>query len=294
MSKNYNLEAENIISENELINKYQSTTTSAEEAHCILLYLWNQYSAFVMQQIQIFFAASLHIDYQDLLQESFLVFHEVLNSFNSNRAQRLSTALLLPLRHCFTVYIARQKGCSRHENTMITHFKALIEENELTGNEDIHRLTTLYNQKYSQNPVTPKSLQKYRDYYLMQDKISFEKCTVNMLPQTSDSTWQNIDNEATYYLVRDYIKKTEGNDRLLLLFLFGFIYSVEIDGCSYSVDQKPHPIGPLRRACFKVFPQLTQYLYENDCIASKQPKALLYFLTHFTIPDIEDPDFIPL
>ena len=68
-------------------------------------------------------------------------------------------------------------------------------------------------------------------------------------------------------------KKTEENDRLLLLFLFGFIYSVEIDGCSYSVDQN---------------------LYENDCIASKQPKVLLYFLTHFTIPDIEDPDFIPL
>ena len=46
----------------------------------------------------------------------------------------------------------------------------------------------------------------------------------------SEPIWQDIEYRATYDIVQNYIEKAEETSRLLLLFLFGFISSIEIDG----------------------------------------------------------------
>ena len=97
-----------------------------------------------------------------------------------------------------------------------------------------------------------------------------------------DSVWQSIDDQTTYTIVKNYIEKKEGNDRLLLLFLFNFISYIEIDGYTYFRNENPHPVKPLRNACMALFPELSKYLYTNDCIPDMRNKTLLRFLRHFT------------
>ena len=53
------------------------------------------------------------------------------------------------------------------------------------------------------------------------------------------------------------------------------------DGHKYSLEKKPHPIKPLRKAYFKFFPELAQYLYENDCIPDTNMNSLFHFLRTF-------------
>lgn len=98
----------------------------------------------------------------------------------------------------------------------------------------------------------------------------------------SDPVWQSIDDQATYTLIKNYIEKKEGNDRLLLLFLFNYISYIEIDGYTYFRNENPHPVKPLRNACLALFPELSRYLYANDYIPDMQDKTLLSFLRHFT------------
>ena len=97
----------------------------------------------------------------------------------------------------------------------------------------------------------------------------------------SEPIWQDIEYRATYAIVQNYIEKVEETSRLLLLFLFGFISSIEIDGHIYSLEKKPHPIKPLRKAYFKFFPELAQYLYENDRIPHTNMNSLFHFLRTF-------------
>ena len=91
-----------------------------------------------------------------------------------------------------------------------------------------------------------------------------------------------IDDQATYTIIKNYIEKKEGNDRLLLLFLFNYISYIEIDGYTYFRNENPHPVKPLRNACLALFPELSRYLYDNACIPDMQDKTLLRFLRHFT------------
>ena len=74
---------------------------------------------------------------------------------------------------------------------------------------------------------------------------------------------------------------TEGNDRLLLFFLFNFISYIEIDGYTYFRNENPHPVKPLRNACLALFPELSRYLYVNDCIPDMRDKTLFLFLQRF-------------
>lgn len=97
-----------------------------------------------------------------------------------------------------------------------------------------------------------------------------------------DSVWHSIDDQATYTIIKNYIEKKEGNDRLLLLFLFNYISYIEIDGYTYFRNENPHPVKPLRNACLALFPELSRYLYDNACIPDMQDKTLLRFLRHFT------------
>ena len=96
-----------------------------------------------------------------------------------------------------------------------------------------------------------------------------------------DSVWQSIDDQTTYTIVKNYIEKKEGNDRLLLLFLFNFISYIEIDGYTYFRNENPHPVKPLRNACLALFPELSRYLYANDCILDMRDKTLFLFLQRF-------------
>lgn len=146
-------------------------------------------------------------------------------------------------------------------------------------------MTALYNKKYSNSPITAKSMRNYRQYYLMQDMVRLDQFPMDILQpanaQSPDSVWQDIDQRTTYAIIQNYIEKAEEGSRPLLLFLFGFAPSVEIEGHLYSVNEKPHPIGPLRKACFKLFPELIKYLYDNDCIPETSMGALMHFLCWF-------------
>ena len=101
--------------------------------------------------------------------------------------------------------------------------------------------------------------------------------------QPLDPIWHDFDIHSMHVLIQDYIaQKAEEDSRPLLLFLFGFTPSVEIEGHLYSVNEKPHPIGPLRKACFRLFPELIKFLYDNDCIPDTDEKSLFEFLCYFT------------
>ena len=57
----------------------------------------------------------------------------------------------------------------------------------------------------------------------------------------SEPIWQDIEYRATYAIVQNYIEKVEETSRLLLLFLFCFISSIEIDGHIYSLEKSRIP-----------------------------------------------------
>lgn len=272
------------ISETELIKKYNSFSAPCEESKSILTYLWNNYQSFIVKQCRQYFSTSSYIDFDDILQTCFITFCEVIQTYDS-KLGKLTTALSRPLQHTFTLYIADAHGFTQHENLMVTRYATILKENDLSGNEDIHLLTALYNKNYGKTPITTKSMMRYRDYYLMQDMVRLDQYPIDIskpnISQSTDSVWQGIADLSTYTTVRNYIQKTEGNDRLLLLFLFGFIPSIEIEGHLYSVHEKPHPIKPLRKAYDRIFPELSRYLYESACIPDTNPKSLMTFLCNF-------------
>ena len=147
-------------------------------------------------------------------------------------------------------------------------------------------MNALYNKKYPKNPLSSKSFKKHLEYYQMRNPVHTDQYTPELLQfavkSESDPVLQNINKQATYAIIKNYIEKKEGNDRLLLLFLFNYISYIEIDGYTYFRNENPHPVKPLRNACLALFPELSRYLYANDCIPDMQDKTLLRFLCCFT------------
>ena len=70
----------------------------------------------------------------------------------------------------------------------------------------------------------------------------------------SEPIWQDIEYRATYAIVQNYIEKAEEASRLLPLFLFGFISSLEIDGHIYSLEKKAASHQASSKSLFQVFP----------------------------------------
>ena len=107
-------------------------------------------------------------------------------------------------------------------------------------------------------------------YCQLQNPVYLDQYSTELLQYAvksdCDSVWQSIDDQAIYTLIKNYIEKKEGNDRLLLLFLLNYISYIEIDGYTYFRNENPHPVKPLRNACLALFPELSRYLYDNDCI----------------------------
>ena len=149
-------------------------------------------------------------------------------------------------------------------------------------------MNALYNKKYPKNPLSSKSFKKHLEYYQLQNPVYLDQYSPELLQYAvksdCDSVWQRIDDQATYTLIKNYIEKKEGNDRLLLLFLFGFTSHVKIEGHTYCRDKNknPHPVIPYRNAYMTIFPKLSRYLYDNACIPDMKEETLLSFLRHFT------------
>ena len=182
--------------------------------------------------------------------------------------------------------MAKEHGSSQYDNLINSRIQKVLSEEDLTGNEDPDHLNALYNKKYPKNPLSSKSFKKHLEYYQLQNPVYLDQYSPELLlyavQSDCDSVWQSIDNQATYTIIKNYIEKKEGNDRLLLLFLFNYISYVEIDGYTYFRNENPHPVKPLRNACLALFPELSRYLYDNACIPDMQDKTLLRFLRHFT------------
>ena len=80
----------------------------------------------------------------------------------------------------------------------------------------------------------------------------------------SEPIWQDIEYRATYAIVQNYIEKVEETSRLLLLFLFGFISSIEIDGHIYSLEKSRIPsslfeklISNFSLSCLSIYMKMT-------------------------------------
>ena len=78
--------------------------------------------------------------------------------------------------------------------------------------------------------------------------------TVLLYCNLFESVWQNIDSCATCYVIENYIERAEGKRSF----------------CSFC--------SVLFLACFRLFPSLAQYLYDNHCIPNAVTKPLLNFL----------------
>ncbi|QNM02162.1 sigma factor [Simiaoa sunii] len=273
------------IPETELIEKFNSPTTSREESSAILAYLLEKYQAFLADQCRRYFSNSTFINFEDILQECALTFIDVLHSYDPKRG-RLTTALVPYLQHTFSDYVAKEHGSSQYDNLINSHIQKVLSEEDLTGNEDPDHLNALYNKKYPKNPLSSKSFKKHLEYYQLQNPVYLDQYSPELLlyavQSDCDSVWHSIDDQATYTIIKNYIEKKEGNDRLLLLFLFNYISYIEIDGYTYFRNENPHPVKPLRNACLALFPELSRYLYDNACIPDMQDKTLLRFLRHFT------------
>ena len=272
------------IPETELIEKFNSPTTSREESSAILAYLWEKYQAFLADQCRRCFSNSTFINFDDILQECALTFIDVLHSYDPERG-RLTTALVPYLQHTFSDYVAKEHGSSQYDNLINSRIQKVLSEEDLTGNEDPDHLNALYNKKYPKNPLSSKSFIKHLEYYQLQNPVYLDQYSPELLlyavKSDYDSVWQSIDDQATYTIIKNYIEKKEGNDRLRLLFLFNFISCVEIDGYIYFRNENPHPVKPLRNACLALFPELSRYLYANDCIPDMRNKTLFLFLQRF-------------
>ncbi len=272
------------IPETELIEKFNSPTTSREESSAILAYLWGKYQAFLADQCRRCFSNSTFINFEDILQECALTFIDVLHSYEPERG-RLTTALVPYLQHTFSDYVAKEHGSSQYDNLINSRIQKVLSEEDLTGNEDPDHLNALYNKKYPKNPLSSKSFKKHLEYYQLQNPVYLDQYSPELLPYAvksdCDSVWQSIDDQVTYTIIKNFIEKKEGNERLLLLFLFSFTSHVEIDGYTYFRNENPHPVKPLRNACLALFPALSRYLYANDCIPDMRNKTLLRFLCRF-------------
>ena len=272
------------IPETELIEKFNSSTTSREESSAILAYLWEKYKAFLADQCRRCFSNSTFINFEDILQECVLTFIDVLHSYEPERG-RLTTALVPYLQHTFSDYVAKEHGSSQYDNLINSRIQKVLSEEDITGNEDPDHLNALYNKKYPKNPLSSKSFKKHLEYYQLQNPVYLDQYSPELLQYAvksdCDSVWQSIDDQATYTIIKNYIEKKEGNDRLLLLFLFNFISYIEIDGYTYFRNENPPPVKPLRNACLALFPELSRYLYANDCILDMRDKTLFLFLQRF-------------
>lgn len=273
------------IPEKELIEKLNSPTTSHEESSAIVAYLWEKYQPFLADQCRRFFLNSTFINFEDLLQECALTFIGVLHSYDPERG-RLTTALFPYLQHTFSDYVAKEHGSSQYDNLISSRIQKVLSERDLTGNEDPNYLNALYNKKYAKNPLSSKSFKKHLEYYQLQNPVYLDQYSPELLQLAAksdcDSVWQSIEYHVTYAIIKNYIEKKEGNDRLLLLFLFNFISHVEIAGHTYFRDVSPHPVKPLRNACQALFPELSRYLYDNVCIPDMREKTLSDFISAFT------------
>lgn len=273
------------IPEKELIKKLNSPATSHEESSAIQTYLLEKYQPFLTDQRRRFFPNSACNSFEDLQQECALTFIKVLRSYDPERG-RLTTALVPYLKYTFLNYAANEHGSSRYDNLINSRIQKVLSEEDLTGNEDPDHLNALYNIKYPKNPLSSKSFKKHLEYYQLQNPVYLDQYSPELLlyavKSDCDSVWQSIDDQATYTIVKNYIEKKEGNDRLLLLFLFNYISYIEIDGYTYFRNENPHPVKPLRNACLALFPALSRYLYANACIPDMRNKTLLRFLCHFT------------
>lgn len=139
-------------------------------------------------------------------------------------------------------------------------------------------------QKYPKNPLSTKSFKKHLEYYQLQNPVYLDQYSPELLQYAvksdCDSVWQSIDDQATYTIIKNYIEKRRKRSSPSA-FLFNFISYIEIDGYTYFRNENPHPVKSLRNACLALFPELSRYLYVNDCIPDMRDKTLFLFLQRF-------------
>ena len=65
--------------------------------------------------------------------------------------------------------------------------------------------------KHPKNPLSSKSFKKHLEYYQLQNPVYLDQYSPELLQYAvksePDSVWQSIDDQATYTLIKNYIKK---------------------------------------------------------------------------------------
>lgn len=267
--------------EKEIILSVQSPDCSMETHKELVNLLWSEHNSFIVGQVAHFFRNSNYCDYADIYQESFLTFYDVVMKFDVSRNNRLRAALLLPLHHTFYQYICRESGRSIHENEMVTHFQAILDRYGLTGQEDLELLTRYYNLTYPANPITAKSMFKYRQYYLMGYKTSLDTVAYEFTPDDF-----SVENHIALHDTREQLRKCviafeKPEQQSLLLFLFRLSDHITLNGIHYGHDLKHFPKAQFKRSLDKLLPRLLDVMYRNGLIAEKNMANFYCFLQNY-------------
>lgn len=266
--------------EKELIKTLQAPDCSKEQADYIWALLWQHYLPYIEKQAHLYFSRSLFFDYDEIMQECFLTFRDVVLKYDSSKSA-LTTALFLPLKHTFTNYIAFQNGFTLHENRMAYNFATVLQHYNANPNDSIEVLTDMYNTLFPRETVTSRSLAKYREYYFSINKIYLDQYDEH-IPSADYSPEQEICNKDFKEKLHCCIQLAPEKDRPFLLFLFGFHNSVTIDNHLYLRGQNPHPIGPLRKAGEQCLQTFTTILYKNAMLEKDSAEAFKTFLYNYS------------
>ena len=151
----------NTSEEKKLIAFLQSPDCSAEKRSEIIYLLWKNNENYVRGQIYQFFSQSPYVDYEEILSECLVTFCEFLDKFDLSRNSSLRTALHLPLRHTFYMYMCSENGFTSHENQVCLRLQTIFDRYNLTGGESINELTHIYNLTFPQQTITSKSMYRY-------------------------------------------------------------------------------------------------------------------------------------
>lgn len=267
--------------EKKLIESLQSPDCPEEMHKEIISLLWSEHKDFINGQIIHFFRNSNYCDYEDISQEAFLAFYDVVMKFNVSLNNYLKTALLLPLHHTFYNYISCESGRTLHENQMVIHFQTVLDRYGLTGQESIEELTRYYNLTYPNKPITSKSMFKYRKYYLMGYKTSLDTVAYDFMPDDF-----SVEKHITLHDTRAQLRKCitafdKPEQQSLLLFLFRFDDHITLKGITYNNDLKHFPKKRFKSSVDKLLPDLLDVMYRNGLLAEKSPEEFYCFLQNY-------------
>ena len=268
----------NTSEEKKLIAFLQSPDCSAEKRSEIIYLLWQNNENYVRGQIFQFFSQSPYVDYEEVLSECLITFCEFLDKFDLSRNSSLRNALRFHLKHALYMYMCSENGFTSHENQVCLRLQTIFDQYNLTGGEDINKLTHIYNSAFPQYTITSKSMHKYLRYYLTKNKVYIDSVDHDVIP-TDFSTERYI----TLMDLREHLSEyaysfINSDEQSLLLYIFRLTDHAEINGTVYTEDFSHLSKSVFKKPLSKLINRLLARMYEMNLISDANENAFYNFL----------------